>query len=101
MKTIILAVVLAASPVLAHGKAGHHGKAGTPSGPRAADVPSSFEKQPGNGTWAKCPVSGEVFQVEPDTEFATYEGRVYAFCCPDCKPDFDKDPAKFAAKKRT
>ena len=27
---------------------------------------------------------------------ATYEGRVYAFCCPDCKPDFDKDPAKYA-----
>ena len=98
MKKIILAVVLAASPVLAHGKAGHHGKAGTPSGARA-DTPTSFAKQPGPGTWAKCPVSGEVFRVGPETEFASYEGRVYAFCCPDCKPDFDKDPAKFADKR--
>src|ERR1700682_3836967 len=98
MKKITLAVDLAASPVLAHGKAGRHGKGGTPSGARV-DVPTSFEKQPAPGAWAKCPVSGEVFRVGPDTEFATYDGRVYAFCCPDCKPDFDKDPAKFADKR--
>jgi YHS domain-containing protein len=44
-------------------------------------------------------VSGDVFRVGKDTGFATYNGRVYAFCCPDCKPDFDKDPAKFADKR--
>jgi len=31
--------------------------------------------------------------VGKETKFATYGGRVYAFCCTDCKPDFDKDPA--------
>jgi YHS domain-containing protein len=94
MKHLILALALASSPVLAHGSAGHHAKKD-----KHKDAPTSFEKQPAAGTWAKCPVSGDVFRVGPDTEFATYDGRVYAFCCTDCKPDFDKDPAKFADKK--
>jgi YHS domain-containing protein len=93
MKKIILAVALAASPVLAHGKAGEHAKKG-----KHGDAPVSFEKQPAPGTWAKCPVSGDVFRVGQETEFVTYKGRVYAFCCPDCKPDFEKDPAKYAVK---
>jgi YHS domain-containing protein len=41
-------------------------------------------------------MSGETFQVSAGTEFATYKGRVYAFCCPECKPDFEKDPAAHA-----
>jgi YHS domain-containing protein len=94
MRALILAVALATSPVLAHGTAGHHAKKSEPR-----DAPTSFEKRPPLGTWAKCPVSGDVFKVDKDTEFATYNGRVYAFCCTDCKPDFDKDPAKFADKR--
>src|SRR3982751_1757926 len=95
MKHLILALALASSPVLAHGSAGHHAKKD-----KHKDAPTSFEKQPAAGTWAKCPVSGDIFRVGPDTEFATYDGRVYAFCCTDCKPDFDKDPAKFADKRQ-
>jgi YHS domain-containing protein len=94
MRKLILAVALAASPVLAHGQEGHHAKKG-----EQRDAPVSFEKQPPPGTWAKCPVSGDVFQVGKETEFATYDGRVYAFCCTDCKPDFDKDPARYAQKR--
>ena len=62
------------------------------------NAPSSFAAQPAKGTWATCPVSGEVFQIDGDTGFTNYGGRVYAFCCPDCKPDFDKTPAKFVKK---
>jgi YHS domain-containing protein len=94
MKKIVLAVALAASPVLAHGKAGHHAKKGA-----HLDAPASFEARPRAGTWAKCPVSGEIFQVDADTRFATHDGRVYAFCCSDCAPDFEKDPAKYAEKR--
>jgi YHS domain-containing protein len=101
MNKFILAVALAASPALAHGKGGHHGgqhsKGGTPADARVK-VPTSFERQPAPGTWAKCPVSGEVFKVGADSGFATYDGRVYAFCCPECKPDFEKDPAKYAER---
>ncbi len=94
MRALLLALALASGPVLAHGTAGHHAKKGEPR-----NAPTSFEQQPEPGTWAKCPVSGEVFKVGKETKFATYGGRVYAFCCTDCKPDFDKDPAKFAEER--
>ena len=94
MKTLLLALALASAPALAHDMPKSHAKKG-----EHTDAPRSFEKQPPPGTWAKCPVSGDVFKVGADTEFATYQGRVYAFCCPDCKPDFDKDPAKYADKR--
>jgi len=59
-------------------------------------TPSSFTAKPAPGTKARCPVSGEEFTVKDKTATATYNGRVYAFCCPDCKPDFEKNPAKYA-----
>jgi YHS domain-containing protein len=94
MKILLFALALAASPAFAHDGPKDHAKHG-----EHANAPTSFDKQPPNGTWAKCSVSGDSFQVGPDTQFATYKGRVYAFCCPDCKPDFDKDPAKYADKR--
>jgi YHS domain-containing protein len=95
MEKFVLALALAAaSPALAHGSPEEHAKHG-----EHKDAPKSFKTKPAVGTWAKCPVSGDVFKVGPDTEFATYKGRVYAFCCTDCKPDFDKNPAKFADKR--
>src|SRR3982751_2440790 len=105
MKAILLAVAFAAMPAFAHDHEdakGHHAEdakghhAGDKSKPK--DAPRSFDKQPAQGTWAKCAVSGDVFQVGSETEFATYNGRTYAFCCPDCKPDFEKDPAKYSDK---
>ena len=94
MKTIAFALVLAATPALAHEMPGNHAKKG-----EHQDAPVSFDKQPAVGTWARCPVSGDIFRVGPETEFATYKGRVYAFCCDECKPDFEKDPAKYASAK--
>ena len=50
------------------------------------------------GTAAKCPVTGEDFTVKESTVQVTYNGNRYAFCCADCLPQFNKDPAKYAAK---
>jgi YHS domain-containing protein len=50
------------------------------------------------GTAAKCPVTGEDFTVKESTVQVTYNGKRYAFCCPDCQPSFAKNPAKYAAK---
>ncbi|HZX96768.1 MAG TPA: YHS domain-containing protein [Myxococcales bacterium] len=100
MKNLVLALALASAPAFAHDApkdAKHDDHAGHAK-TEHKDAPKSFEKQPAQGTWAKCAVSGDVFQVGPDTDFATYNGRVYAFCCPDCKPDFVKDPSKYADK---
>jgi YHS domain-containing protein/uncharacterized membrane protein len=44
---------------------------------------------------AKCPVSGK--DVDP-AKTASYEGRLLAFCCDDCKAKFEKDPKAFAEK---
>ena len=99
MKTsLILAVALAVAPAFAHEEE-HHKPSNHAGKGEHADAPRSFDKQPAPGTWARCPVSGDVFRVGKETQFATYEGRVYAFCCDECKPDFDQDPAKFTKKK--
>jgi YHS domain-containing protein len=50
------------------------------------------------GTKMKCPVSGEDFTVSPKTTQIVFEGKRYAFCCDDCLPEFNKNPAKFAQK---
>ena len=94
MKALLLAVLLCGGPAFAH----ETGKTETKQ-PRHA--PRSFDRQPPAGTWAKCAVSGDIFQVDEDTQFATHGGRVYAFCCPECKPDFLKSPAKFADPKKS
>lgn len=62
-------------------------------GPKA---PMAFTAKPPVGSKARCPVTGEEFTVRASTASSTYKGRVYVFCCPECKPTFDKDPAKYA-----
>ena len=98
MKILLIALALSAAPVLAHGDE-HHAPSNHAKHGQHADAPRSFDKQPPAGTWAKCPVSGDVFKVSEETQFATYNGRVYAFCCDECKPDFVKNPEKYADKK--
>ena len=58
-----------------------------------SDAPTSFAERPEVGTEFTCPVSGGVFEVEPNTRMSFYEGRYYAFCCGGCQQDFDADPA--------
>jgi YHS domain-containing protein len=89
MKGLLIAALLLGTPAVAH-------EADKAEAKKHADAPRSFDSQPPVGTWARCPVSGDVFQVAKDTQFASYGGRVYAFCCDDCKPDFVKNPAKYA-----
>ena len=43
-----------------------------------------------------CPISGKPANKEFSSE---YNGQKVFFCCADCKAAFDKDPAKYAAKK--
>ena len=97
MRALLLAVaacaLLATTPLLAHQAKGSAKTVG-----KHRDAPSSFAAQPPKGTWAKCAVSGDLFQIDEETQFSKHQGRVYAFCCPDCKPDFDKAPGKYANK---
>jgi YHS domain-containing protein len=77
----------------------HHGKE---EAARAANAkptaPSAFDQMPALGTKAFCPVSHEAFTVTAKTASSTWKGKTYVFCCPECKPEFDQHPEKFAAQ---
>ncbi len=47
------------------------------------------------GDHTVCPVTGEKFTVAANTETATYNGRIYAFCCAECHEPFLADPKKY------
>ena len=66
--------------------------------PVAGEVPIAFAKPPAPGSKVRCSVTGDVFTVGEKTPTSTYQGKVYAFCCPSCKPRFDKSPASYAKR---
>ncbi|MFH2010427.1 MAG: YHS domain-containing protein [bacterium] len=98
-KTIAVLSIVAASlwayPALAAPQKG------TPQcgcGSHQKGVSSSFKSRPKVGTRAKCPVMKNVFTVGPQHKWSKYKGRYYVFCCPGCKPKFDKSPQKYAGR---
>ena len=43
-----------------------------------------------------CPVTGtKIASVKQSMGHSIYKGKFYYFCCPACKPKFDKNPAKY------
>jgi YHS domain-containing protein len=48
-----------------------------------------------------CPVSGDKLGADMGKPVViVYQGQEVKFCCPMCKADFDKDPAKYLKKIR-
>jgi YHS domain-containing protein len=46
-----------------------------------------------------CPVSGEKLGGDMGKPYVfVYQGQEVKLCCPDCKEEFDKNPAKFLKK---
>jgi len=45
----------------------------------------------------KCVVSGEALGSMGESVNYVHEGTLIKICCDHCKPDLDKDPAKFVA----
>ena len=61
-------------------------------------APVSAPKAPAKTTALICPVSGEkISSVSAAAAHETYKGKTYYFCCPACKPMFDKNPDKAVA----
>ncbi len=45
-----------------------------------------------------CPVTGtKIASAAKAYNHETYKGKTYYFCCPECKPAFDKNPNKIIA----
>jgi YHS domain-containing protein len=96
MKNLALAFLLAAcnsSPKVVPVAATPAPVAAAPAAPAAtlAEEPAFAV-----GTKMKCAVTGEDFTVSAKTVQIVYQGKRYAFCCADCLPEFNKNPAKFA-----
>jgi hypothetical protein len=49
----------------------------------------------------KCVVSGEALGSMGESVNVVHEGTLIKICCDHCKPDLDKDPAKFVAMVKT
>jgi YHS domain-containing protein len=47
-----------------------------------------------------CPVSGDKLGDMGKPYVFIYQGQEVKLCCPDCKAEFDKDPAKYIKKIR-
>lgn len=43
----------------------------------------------------QCPVMNTWFVPDEKTPKSIYKDKTYYFCCPGCKPQFDKDPEKY------
>ena len=57
--------------------------------------PASVVRADDNGAYV-CPVlHNPIDKVTKETQFSDFKGVRYYFCCEGCKPQFDKDQAKF------
>ena len=55
------------------------------------DMPS-MTKTPAKGTALVCPVTGtKIASAAKAYNKEVYKGKTYYFCCPECKPRFDKN----------
>ena len=64
----------------------------------AATGPAQAKKKKAAAVAGVCAVSGEAIKDLKSAPFSTYQGKKYYFCCTDCKPSFDKDPAGYVKK---
>ena len=64
---------------------------------RADDTPPATS-QPAAATNTKCPISGDPIDSKVT---AVYDGKTYAFCCPDCVKAFNKDPGQVRRRRRS
>jgi YHS domain-containing protein len=92
------AATAAPTPSAAAPAAAAAAPAAAPAAAAPAATPAAEPPPLAIGTKTKCVVSGDEFTVSAKTQQVVYNGKRYAFCCPDCQPDFAKNPAKYAAK---
>lgn len=64
----------------------------------ASADPAHAPKAPAKAAALVCPITGEkISAVSAAAAQETYHGKTYYFCCPSCKPVFDKNPDKAVA----
>jgi len=66
----------------------------------AGDTNSAAPNPSRPDSLATCPVSGDKLGEMGAPYVFVYQGQEIKLCCPNCKADFYKDPAKYIAKIR-
>jgi YHS domain-containing protein len=62
-------------------------------------APSHTTAKPAKAAPLICAVTGDkIASVKDAAGKSVYKGKTYYFCCPSCKPEFDKNPAKYVKK---
>lgn len=64
----------------------------------AADKKDEKKPAPIPDKMTTCPVSGDKLGEMGKPYVFEYKGREVKLCCPDCKKDFEKEPAKYMKK---
>jgi len=64
----------------------------------AGNTNSAASTPPKPDKLTTCPVSGEKLGEMGKPCVFAYQGQEVKLCCPSCKKDFDKDPAKYVKK---
>lgn len=65
------------------------------SAPAFAQDQTKPEPKPEKEEVVMCPVMKEEVLDTASATFSDYKGKRYYFCCPGCKPKFDKNPEKY------
>lgn len=58
-------------------------------------TPAQEQAAPAAGEKPICPVMLEEVEDPASAPYSDYRGKRYYFCCPACKPKFDKNPRKY------
>lgn len=74
-----------------------HRRAATPSGRVDARQPAEQEGNSAAPATVVDPVCGMIVEPSDGTPSAGYHGMTYYFCCPACRRQFERDPARFLA----
>ncbi|MCL4416102.1 MAG: YHS domain-containing protein [Actinobacteria bacterium] len=60
---------------------------------------NSINQKKSSDSIAKDPVCGMDVDINKAPARSEYQGRIYYFCAPGCKTQFDKDPAKYVTEQ--
>ena len=62
---------------------------------KAVNIVGNTVGEESNKVKLQCPVTKDWFVVDEKTPKSVYKEKTYYFCCPGCKPQFDKAPEKY------
>lgn len=73
----------------------HHGHETESAGQSEVSVLGNVVGVESNKLKIQCPVMKTWFVPDEKSDKIVYKDKTYYFCCPGCKPQFEKEPGKY------